>query len=408
VPPGVAGIILAHDLPHLSHLAIRTRQEGVVLVVGEDTDQWTSLQHWIGKNLILDATGDAVTVSKAPASRPLSGKKPAKQVFVPDVDLNPSPPVLELSRVTAGNSGAKAVGVRRLREISRHQGAGFRCPRAVAVPFGVLATAIDAAPGRERYQDLLQGLGEASADAFASAVEELGSLVAGLPVAEEIGDTVRREFGAATRLMVRSSANCEDLQSMAGAGLYESYANIAPEQVAEGVRRVWASLWTERAARTRQQARIPQSKARMAVLIQQMILPDYSFVMHTVHPVSLQKDEIYVELAVGLGETLASGSTRGTPYRMVCDKNTGAMDMLAFADFSMALWPDVAGGIVPKRIDYAKVALSVDGELRKGFGRRLAAIGRFVEQSFGHPQDIEGAIVGGEIWLVQARPQQGI
>jgi phosphoglucan,water dikinase len=93
---------------------------------------------------------------------------------------------------------------------------------------------------------------------------------------------------------------------------------------------------------------------------------------------------------------------------MVCDKNTGEMNMLAFADFSAALWPDVAGGIVPKRVDYAMVALSIDGKLRKRLGRRLAAVGRFVEQSFGRAQDIEGAIVGDEIWLVQSRPQQGI
>jgi phosphoglucan,water dikinase len=407
VPPGVAGIILTHALPHLSHLAIRIRQEGAVLVVSEDTEQLTPLRHWIGKYLMLDATADTVIVDSDFAAPVPPDKRPAAQVIVPDVDLNSSSQVLELSQVTISNSGAKATGVRRLHEISRQQGAGFRCPRAMAVPFGVLAAAIDAAPERKRYQDLLHSLEHASADAFESTVRELGHLAAGLPVPEEIADMVCKEFGAA-RLMVRSSASCEDLERMAGAGLYESYANIAPGQVAEGVRQVWASLWTDRAARSRQQAGIPHAKAHMAVLIQQMIEPDYSFVMHSINPVSLHRHEIYVELAVGLGETLARSATRGTPYRMVCDKRTGRMDMLAFADFSKALWPVAAGNIVAERVDYAKVALSIDGELRKRLGQRLAAIGRYVEQSFGHPQDIEGVIAGNDIWLVQARPQQGI
>jgi phosphoglucan,water dikinase len=408
VPPGVAGIILAHDLPHLSHLAIRTRQKGVVLVVGEDTDQLTKLQHRIGEYLMLDATAGTVTVEADLPAPSLQEKKVSSQLYVPDVDLVPAPMVLELPQITPLNSGAKAAGVRRLHEISLHQDAGFRCPRALAIPFGVLAEAINAAPCKKRYQDLLQGLESATADEFGSAVKDLGNLIAGLPVAEEIIDIVSKEFAADERLMVRSSASCEDLETMAGAGLYESCANIAPAQVAEGVHRVWASLWTERAARSRQQAGIPHTKAHMAMLIQQMILPDYCFVMHTVNPVSHREQEIYVELAVGLGETLAAGASRGTPYRMVCDKNTGEMNMLAFADFSAALWPDVAGGIVPKRVDYAMVALSIDGKLRKRLGRRLAAVGRFVEQSFGRAQDIEGAIVGDEIWLVQSRPQQGI
>jgi len=357
---------------------------------------------------MLDATAGTVTVKADLPAPSLQEKKVSSQLYVPDVDLVSAPMVLELPQITARNSGAKAAGVRRLREISLKQDAGFRCPRALAIPFGVLAEAINAAPCKKHYQDLLQGLESATADEFDTAVKDLGRLAARLPVAEEIIDIVSKEFAAEERLMVRSSANCEDLEEMAGAGLYESFANIAPAQVAEGVRRVWASLWTERAARSRRQAGISHTKAHMAVLIQQMILPDYCFVMHTVNPVSHQEHEIYVELAVGLGETLAAGATRGTPYRMVCDKKTGERNMLAFADFSAALWSDANEGISSKSVDYAKVTMTIDDNFRKRLGRRLAAVGRFVEQSFGRAQDIEGAIVGDEIWLVQSRPQQGI
>ena len=49
----------------------------------------------------------------------------------------------------------------------------------------------------------------------------------------------------------------------------------------------------------------------MAVLIQQMLTPDFSFVLHTVNPLNRNVGEVYAEIAVGLGETLASAGERG-------------------------------------------------------------------------------------------------
>lgn len=60
----------------------------------------------------------------------------------------------------------------------------------------------------------------------------------------------------------------------------------------------------------------------MAVLVQQQLSPDLSFVLHTVSPLNADKDTMYAELAVGLGETLASG-TRGSPWRLAVNKSTG-------------------------------------------------------------------------------------
>ena len=156
------------------------------------------------------------------------------------------------------------------------------------------------------------------------------------------------------------------------------------------------------------QAGIPHDQAQMAVIIQQMIGPGYSFVLHTVNPLSHNVDEVYAEIAVGLGETLASAASRGTPYRLVCKKNSGEVQTLAFANFSHALRPDSTGGVSQELLDYSRVPLSRESELRKDVGRRLALIGARVENEFGKPQDIEGAIVGSKIYLVQSRPQQGL
>jgi phosphoglucan,water dikinase len=243
---------------------------------------------------------------------------------------------------------------------------------------------------------------------FVAATDRLRDLVQQLNVPDEIACELAKRFGPNGRLIVRSSANCEDLAELAGAGLYESAANVAPSDVAPAVRGIWASLWTRRAVLSRKQAGIPQEKAHMAVLIQQMLTPDFSFVLHTVNPINNNPREAYAEVAVGLGETLASAAIRGNPYRMLCDKESGAATILAFANFSQAIWPNPVGGFIRKTVDYSRIELSHDRDARKSLGRRLAAISRFVEDALHKPQDIEGAIVRKEIYLVQQRPQQGV
>ena len=115
-----------------------------------------------------------------------------------------------------------------------------------------------------------------------------------------------------------------------------------------------------------------------------------------------------MELAVGLGEALASGKIPGVPYRMVCNKHTGSVCMLAFASFSYAIWPGPSGSLIQKTVEYSRTGLSKDKVFRNRLGGRLGSIGRFVEDSLGIPQDIEGLVLEDKIYLVQSRPQQGL
>lgn len=73
---------------------------------------------------------------------------------------------------------------------------------------------------------------------------------------------------------------------------------------------VWLSLFTKRAVLSRRQSAGTAAHTvvpLMAVLVQEQISPSYSFVLHTKDPFSAS-DLMYAELAVGLGETLASAS----------------------------------------------------------------------------------------------------
>lgn len=49
--------------------------------------------------------------------------------------------------------------------------------------------------------------------------------------------------------------------------------------------------------------------------------------------------------------------------------------------------------------------LSRSEEKRKEVGRSLAAVGAALEKAFKGPQDVEGALAGSQVYIVQTRPQ---
>jgi phosphoglucan,water dikinase len=409
IPHGVAGVVLAHDLPHLSHLGVRARQAGVVFVACEEAASFEQLSRLQGQLVSLVATAEKVEWEVVAAQVAAQKQVDRKPVQIPEVRLTSERCCISLEDVRAETGGGKADGARRVAELARRAGAGFKTPPALVIPFGVMEAALRAASELEvEYKKQIDRINELMSAKFATATERLRELIQQLTVPVEIADGVAAQFDRQERLMVRSSANCEDLEELAGAGLYDSIANVAVADVAAAVRAVWASLWTRRAALSRRQAGIPHEQSHMAVLIQQMLTPDFSFVLHTVNPLNCNPREVYAEIAVGLGETLASGGERGSPYRLICDKISGATTTLALANFSHALLPDPAGGVRRAVVDYSQIRLSRDAGARKQLGKRLATVARFVEAAFQKPQDIEGAVVGDEIYLVQSRPQQGL
>jgi len=46
----------------------------------------------------------------------------------------------------------------------------------------------------------------------------------------------------------------------------------------------------------------------MAVLVQRMIEAEFAFIIHTTNPVNDDPNQVYIEIAVGQGETLASAN----------------------------------------------------------------------------------------------------
>jgi len=319
IPGSVTGIVLGHELPHLSHLSVRARQVGVVLVTCEEAAEYGRLRQLEGQRISLLALPDAVTWGAASASIQPQAKDEGSPLRIPQVRLSPPTPWISLAQATVETSGGKAEGARRLAEISRREGSGFQTPPGLVIPFGVMEASLAAAADQgAEYNQLLRNL-EGKGIEIGPVARRLQEIVQKLPVPEAIVTEVTRLFGGTSALIVRSSSNCEDLEQFAGAGLHQSIINVSAKDVKAAICAVWSSLWTERAAMSRQRAGIPHEQAHMAVLIQELLDPELSFVLHTVNPVSHSEQEIYAEIVVGLGETLVSAASHGSPYRFTCD-----------------------------------------------------------------------------------------
>jgi pyruvate, water dikinase len=196
---------------------------------------------------------------------------------------------------------------------------------------------------------------------------------------------------------VRSSACAEDGEVASYAGQQETYLYVRGAQsVLERVRDCWASFFSERALFYRSR-KGSLDDLDMAVVVQRMVRADVAGVLFTCDPVHHRHDRMVVEAVLGLGEAAVSGEV--TPDHYVI-KRDGTLKRAQVAVQPFAVMPARDGGTERR-------PLGEEGGVQK-LGeeqlRALARIGDDLEQRLGCPQDIEFAIEGGEIYVLQARP----
>ena len=423
---GVAGILLAQQLPHLSHLAVRARQEKVVLVTTSDEGAplAAAASKLVGKAVVLAAKPDgAVTIraatdaevatatsssaaAAAPGAASAKGAKPPAPAARAE---DPAP--LPLAGVPSSAAGAKAAACGTLLSLAESSGGAFSAPGGAVLPFGSMEAAVASAGLADAYAKLIASLETAQpGEALDTAVADMAALCSkAAPSAQRLEQLRALLPPGASSLAVRSSANVEDLAGMSAAGLYESVVGVpakngsdaSSDALASAVSSVWASLHSRRAVLARRAAGVPQADASMGVLVQAAADVETAFVLHTAAPGG-PKTHVLAELCAGLGDTLASGA-QGSGWRlMVGPESEAKVKTLSFANFSTA---DTPGGRVA--VDYAAQPLSCDAGAREAAGKALGAVGWALQKAFdGVAQDVEGGLLrGGGVVIVQTRPQ---
>jgi alpha-glucan,water dikinase len=409
IPEGVAAVITPDATDVVSHVAVRARNAYLLFATCYSPEIIERLKRLGGRLLTVsvNAAGDVVIEEgegemrfTVPEARPV---------------LSPSyPPSFSVYAVSSndfneGNVGGKAYQIERLRgRLPEWIG----LPTSVALPFGVFEQVLGEENNREiadRCRDLIQGLNDATETERFEVLKRLRKTILDLKAPQSLVASLHKVVNAAG---LPWPTDWEEAWSC--------------------IKRVWSSTWNDRAYLSRKARSLPDKALFMAVLIQEVLEAKYSFVIHTVNPFTQDRDEIYAEVVIGLGETLV-GNCPGRALSFTCKKRGGEPNILGFPSKSVGLFgsglifrsdssgedlASYAGAglyesvMLPPAhellLDYTNEPLVWDQDWRGELLLNVATIANAVEQALASPQDIEGVYSHGRYYVVQARPQVGI
>jgi phosphohistidine swiveling domain-containing protein len=190
---------------------------------------------------------------------------------------------------------------------------------------------------------------------------------------KEIEDAYDALFPNAAPVAVRSSASVEDSPERSYAGQLESSLDVSGvEDLRRAIRRSWASAFSPHAVAYGRLHGIRPDELEVAVVVQAMVPARAAGVMFTVDPAGGREDMVTISAVPGLAVSLVSGAVDGDAYFV--SKETLAVG----GERGSALAPDEV--------------------------RELARLGIRLETDFGGPQDVEWALDGNGVAVLQARP----
>lgn len=407
IPAGIVAVLLpaAHAVDVLSHVAIRARNQKVLLASCDDEALLAELRGKSGTRLkfVVSPSGDVTwSVPSKDEGKVSEAAKAATKLTV----VKPPPPPSSILAITDFEKNRKSIGGKsfHLSEL-RPQGEQYAVPPSATVPFGMFEKVLANAMNEDFREELIELIEEGDWAKVRSFVVDELSLPADL-----------------------EAAILKQLQAV-GAPLNTS---TAWQRALKGV---WASKWTDRAVSSRRQMGVPEDALVLAVLVQPLQPASYAFVIHTRSPMpNADPEDGMVELVIGLGESLVSNSpgralsatvnsNGATPVihtfpskpigvftpdggTHIFRSDSNGEDLEGFA--GAGLYDSITVVECPHRpVSYAAEPLIFNAAFRNGLLKRLFDLGRLVEANFkGQPQDIEGAVLqDGSLVVLQSRPQ---
>jgi phosphoenolpyruvate synthase/pyruvate phosphate dikinase len=199
------------------------------------------------------------------------------------------------------------------------------------------------------------------------------------------------------QVAVRSSAVGEDGLEHSFAGQLETFLNIAgTEAVVDAVARCRASAESERVLEYLRARGLRQ--ASVSVLVQELVEADVSAVAFSVNPITSDADEVVINASLGLGESIVAALV--TPDEIVVSKSRRVV-----ASYAVGTKERMVVAADDGTVELAvPVLLRNRPALSNEQAVEIASLAAELEESVGHPVDIECAYRSGILYLLQSRP----
>jgi len=227
-------------------------------------------------------------------------------------------------------------------------------------------------------------------------------------------EQLEQEYGPYPDVAVRSSATAEDLAHASFAGQQETFLNISGRRnLLITCKRVFASLFTDRAISYREHNNFKHMDVALSVGIQKMVRAENgaSGVMFTLDTESGFPDVVFINASYGLGENVVQGAVNPDEFyvfkkTLKGDKRPIIRRHLGEKAIKMVYAHDSTAGLSTRNVKVNKeerhqFCINDDEVLQ------LARYAISIEQHYGRAMDIEWAKDGetGELFILQARPE---
>ncbi|TBR15226.1 1,4-alpha-glucan branching protein GlgB, partial [bacterium] len=417
---GIAGIITTRLSGFLSHASVKAKALYIPCACFPiSLDVLSKLD---GEWMLLDVSSKDVTLRKASEDEIKNRKiyrKPPQKIEILKIDISPDMPNI-IKGYLEGIE--KLIGHKAANQLFLQAKRVCKTPVSIALTFGMFRKVMGAEVNRILKADverLLKSMDKSDIQDISSKLNRVQKAIESLEIPREILDEVmagiNKNIGKESLLILRTSTNAEDLPDYpgVGAGVYDSYEGVEREEysVAEAILKAYTSLFSYEAFRESELYDIERRDILPAILMQELISADYSFGVHTVHPLTGNARHILIEVVQGLGAGLRSNSCPGLPHQFVYDRDTKNIISAVKADKQLKLVPEKGSwrsGHRFEAVDYSRDIFVEETEHKPV--KQIAEIAINIEGIFGRPQDIEGAIEikngQPDIYIVQNRTQK--
>ena len=295
----------------------------------------------------------------------------------------------------------------------------------VNVPGG-FATTSDAYRGFLEHEDLgnrinalLDELDVDDLDALAKTGKQIRDWLMNVPLQEDLENDINiayaklvEQYGEDVTWAVRSSATAEDLPDASFAGQQETFLNVSGiEDIKVAIRKVFASLFTDRAISYRVHQNFDHAGVALSAGIQKMVRSDIaaSGVMFTLDTDTGFDKVVFVTGSYGLGEMVVQGAVNPDEFyvykRNLNEKKPAVLSRTLGSKKIQMIYDQ--GGEEPVKIIDVELEKQTHYCITDEQVEELARQALIIEKHYKRPMDIEWALDGSDngLYIVQARPE---
>ncbi|MBL7561125.1 pyruvate, phosphate dikinase [Olleya sp. YSTF-M6] len=274
--PITAGVITTILQTPLSHISVLGKNRQIPIAAYTKAMQSKVLKQYKNKYVSFEVTLDTFyikPISKAQFIRKTKKEKKKTLFLTKNTTTKTLINIDNLNQKSINTVGGKAANFGVLYDLAKKE--EFKIPEsAFAIPFYFYEAHLKTSGADTLVKQMVYDYKiNQDKTVLAKQLKAIQKRIKNTPIATKLIKDIEakaKSLGNYTRLRFRSSTNAEDIVGFSGAGLYDSKTGIIGHQkktIEKAIKKVWSSLWYQRAFLERDYFNIDQNSIAMGILV---------------------------------------------------------------------------------------------------------------------------------------------